>query len=68
MMDRRLFMFGLIPLWVVGGAAIRVTEKVMASPAIPARVRWGGGGINYFWTDGTETYYSGYDVPKNRAA
>jgi hypothetical protein len=47
---------------MLGGAALRAKEKVMASPVVPKRYR--SQYIEYTWTDGHGgIWYSGYDVP-----
>ena len=51
----------LIPLSMLGGAVLRLYERIAASPIIPKR--WRGSYVQYLWTDGHTVWHSAYDVP-----
>jgi hypothetical protein len=63
--NRRNLFWLLVPLCAASGAILRLTEKVQASPIAPKKFRAPPGNY-YYWTDGTEVWGSGYDVPKGK--
>ncbi len=66
---RELWVFALVPFCALGGTVLRAKERVEEAvmPKVPERLL-GSGGIQYFWTDGTEYWFSGWDAPEGTPA
>lgn len=64
---RELLLWALWPLGLVGGAALRLHERAMASKIVPQKYRRQS--IQYFWTDGSGRSGSSlHDAPDDAKA